>query len=321
MSENLLVNQSTVGTGTVAPPAGRDPLRHSPVFVVAPARSHTSVTVSMLGQHPQLRAFPELILFRAATVGKLLAPPTGESRVPLKARTAGLLRALAQEHEGVQSEESIERALAWLRAREGWTAADVLDHLLAMAAPATGVEKSPENTGRDDFLSRMNAAYPLARYLHLVRHPATTVASMREAWLPINYWNVQPELFHQFCLAVWYHQHSRILRFSRHLPAARYRQVRSEDILNHPKENLPELCRWLGIDASPDAVNAMCHPENSSFARRGPASAPCGHDPKFVDSPTLRPAVLPETLQLPREWVIDPWNHLLVLELGRKFGY
>ena len=26
-------------------------------------------------------------------------------------------------------------------------------------------------------------------------------------------------------------------------------------------------------------------------------------------------------LRLPGEWVIDPWNHLLALELGRTFGY
>jgi hypothetical protein len=291
------------------------------VFVVAPARSHTSVIVSMLGQHPQLRAFPELILFRAATVEELLVPPADQRSVALKVRMAGLLRALAQEHEGVQSEESIERALAWLRARARWTVADVLDHLLARAAPAAGVEKSPESTGRDDYLSHMDAAYPRARYLHIVRHPVTTVASMHQAWLPTNRWNVHPEVFHQFCLAVWYHQHSRIMRFAHRLPEMRYRRVRSEDILNHPEQSLPDMCRWLGIDDSPDAVSRMCHPEDSSYARRGPASAPCGNDPKFLDSPTLRPATVPSVLQLPKEWVIDPWNHLLVLELARTFGY
>ena len=134
----------------------------------------------------------------------------------------------------------------------------------------------------------MDDAYPRARYLHLVRHPATTVASMCEAWLPVNKWNVHPAVFPQFCLGVWYHQHARILRLVGQLPAARYRRVRAEDILNRPEETLPDVCRWLGIDASPDVVRAMCHPEDSCYARRGPASAPCGNDPKFLDSPALR---------------------------------
>jgi hypothetical protein len=305
----------------VARPENRDPHRFAPAFVAAPARSHSSVIVTMLGQHPQLHSFPELILFRGERVGDLLEMAARDTLMPLKVKMAGLLRALAEEHEGKQSEESVARALVWLQMRADWPVADVFDHLLECAAPETGVEKSPENTGRDDYLDRMNTAYPRARYLHLVRHPAASVKSMYQAWWPTNRWNVQAELFHQFCLGIWYHQHSRILRFANNLPESRYMRVRSEDIVNNPQETLPSVCRWLGIDDSQAAVGAMCHPEESAYARRGPGSAPCGNDPKFLDSPTLRPSPIPVELPLPAEWVIDPWNHLRILELAQQFGY
>lgn len=47
----------------------------SPVFVLAPARSHTSVVTQMLGQHPETYAFPELVLFNGETLESLFDPP------------------------------------------------------------------------------------------------------------------------------------------------------------------------------------------------------------------------------------------------------
>src|SRR5262249_10281696 len=44
----------------------------APVFVLAPARSHSSVAVAMLSQHPAMYGFPELRLFRARDVAGLL---------------------------------------------------------------------------------------------------------------------------------------------------------------------------------------------------------------------------------------------------------
>src|SRR5262249_46194462 len=40
----------------------------APVFILCPIRSFSSVACAMLGQHPELYAFPELRLFNADTV-------------------------------------------------------------------------------------------------------------------------------------------------------------------------------------------------------------------------------------------------------------
>jgi hypothetical protein len=305
----------------VAAPAARDPLWHAPLFVLAPARSHSSIATAMLGQHPQLCAFPELLLFRSETVAGLLRDPPGWRGVPALTRISGLCRALAQHHDGEQTEATVATAADWLRARRGWSTADVLDHLLDAAAPRIGVEKSPENASRDDYLTRLNAAYPRARYIHLTRHPVPSVRSMHHHWSGLDYWTLAPDLFHHFCLGVWTFQHRRIHTFVSALPADRRLTVRSEDLLNDPQTQLPRICAWLGIDAGAEAIEAMSHPERSPYARIGPPDALGGGDSGFLREPALRATQLPASLDVPADWQVDPWSLLSAMELAQRLGY
>src|SRR3954453_7949488 len=200
----------------------RSPTRFAPVFVLAPARSFSSVVAAMLGQHPQLYGFPELRIFRAARVGALLSEPPPGQGMPARERAAGLLRALAQTHEGQQSAAAAERAWRWLGDRADWDVALLLDQLLARVQPLTGVEKSPETSLTDAALDRVDRAYPGARYLHLVRHPWATVASMMAAWRPVVYWPVRPEHAAQFCTELWLAQHGRIEAFGGRVRSDRF---------------------------------------------------------------------------------------------------
>jgi hypothetical protein len=305
----------------VAAPPARDPMWFSPVFVLAPARSNSSVVTAMLGEHPDLCVFPELALFRKETVDALLTDPPGWRGPPTQLRMAGVYRALAEHHAGSQTEESVAAATAWVEARRSWSVGDLLDHLLGLAAPRIGLEKSPENSSREEYLVRLNATYPRARYLHLTRHPAPSVASMHRVWSDRGYWRIEPELFHHFCLGVWYYQHRRIHEFVQNLPPDRAFRVRSEDILNDPAGTLPRLCGWLGIDAGAGAIEAMSHPERSPYARNGPAGALGGWDTGFMREPELRRTEIPATLDLTPEWMIDPWLELAARELATAFGY
>jgi Sulfotransferase family len=299
----------------------RDPSRHTPVFVLAPARSNSSVVAAMLGQHPELCVFPELALFRRETVGELLSDPPGWRGAPAYQRMAGVYRALAEHHDGAQTSDTIAAAARWVEARSAWDVADLLDHLLELAAPRTGIEKSPESSARDEYLARLTAAYPRARYLHLTRHPLTSVESMNRAWSDKGYWRVAPELFHHFCLGVWYHQHRRIDGLVSSLPVDRALRVRSEALLNDPEAALPAICAWLGIDGGPRAIAAMSHPEDSPYAVLGPESAAGGWDEGFLRDPVLRRAELPESLDLPAGWVADAWLDLAARQLATRLGY
>ena len=305
----------------VAAPGQRDPLWHSPLFVLAPARSYSTVINAMLGSHPRMYPFPELALFRRAAVAELLVDPAGW-RGPVAAhRLAGLLRAVAQANEGAQTDETIERARVWLHARGSWRGEDVYDHLLARVAPRTGVQKSPEDSGRDEYLARVAAAYPRARFLHVARHPVTSATSMHLAWKDSDFWTLTPETFPSFCVGVWYHQHLRIDRFVSALPPDRGMRVRAEDVLNDPGATLPRICAWLGIDATPESIESMCHPERAPHARLGPANALGGGDGAFMRDPVPRAVELPDSLDVPAEWGVDPWLLLTAIELARRFGY
>jgi hypothetical protein len=306
---------------SVPAPARRDPLWFAPLFVLAPARTYSTVVNTMIGTHPQMFAFPELALFRRATIAELTADPAGWRGPAPEQRLAGLLRALAQANHGSQTAETIGLARHWLAVRGGWHGEDVYDHLLTRVAPLVAAQKSPEDSGRDEYLARAAAAYPRARFLHLTRHPVTSVTSMHDAWKDLDYWNVARELFHNFCIGVWYHHHLRIDRFVSALPPDRGLRVRSEDVLNDPDRTLPEICAWLGIDSSPASIDAMRHPERSPYARLGPPGAMGGGDGAFMRDPVPRAAALRASLDVPPDWGIDPWLLTATIELAYRFGY
>jgi Sulfotransferase family len=314
------VRSSTVLVTAVPLPA-RAPARFAPVFLLTPARSFSSVIAAMLGQHPQLYGFPELRLFRAARVAGLLSEPPPGTGMPARERAAGLVRALAQVHEGEQSAAAAERAWRWLVQRSDWRVALLFDHLLARVEPLVGVEKSPETSLTDEALADADQAYPAARYVHLVRHPWATVASMMVAWKPVSYWPVPREQAAQFCTELWLAQHGRIAEFGARIGSARYLRLRAEDMLNRTDEVLPRLCRWLAVDADERCIADMLRPERSLYAGPGPACASGGFDPSFLARPQRRDVVLPALTPAPASWRLAGHTQSAAIRMGHRFGY
>lgn len=298
----------------------RDPGRFRPLFVLAPARSCSSLVVAMLGQHPELYGFPELRLFHAARVGGLLAEPAAGASMPVRERLAGLVRALAQLHDGEQSPASAERAWHWLRRREHWDVAAVCDELLCLIDPIVGVEKSPETSLTDEALARAANAYPRARYVHLVRHPWSTVASMLVAWGRLSYWHLPQDQAPQYCATVWLNQHRRIADFGARVGPDRFLRLRAEDVVNQPG-TLAAACHWLGIGDGFAEITAMCGPERSPYAWPGPPNARGGFDPSFLRSPHRRAVALPRSLVPPASWKLDSSTRRAVTETACCLGY
>jgi hypothetical protein len=275
----------------------------------------------MIGMHPELYGFPELSLWRGARVVDLITDRPGARGLKARARTAGLARSVAEVFQGSQDEASVAWARQWLADRREWDVASVFDQLQARVAPSTGFEKSPENSNRQDYLERLDAAYPRARFIHLTRHPVPTAKSMYEAWKNSNLWDVPDELYHQHLLGTWLFQHGRVKTFTESLPPDRWMRVRSEDVLNDPEPNLRRICQWMGVDSGDESVDAMMHPEKSPFARLGPKNALGGNDPKFLNEPVPRQAVDPGSLDLPPDWIVDPWLYVAVVQMAAALGY
>ena len=291
--------------------------------MLAPPRSYSSVVTTMIGQHPDLAGLPELKLFCYRTIGELEASLSqfwidrGVTH-----RSPGLVRALAEFEFGGQTAQSLSAAHAWLRDRLDWSGSDVLDILLERLNPRKAVEKSPDNLETDAALTRMAAAYPRARYVHLTRHPVTTQRSMQEHWNRINP-SHSPDGEPMSGIGFWYEIHQRILHFAASLPKDRYLRVRGEDVLNDTQSQLHAIAAWLGIRADGNAIERMRHPEASPFARPGPAASGVagGNDPSFLHDPVPHRVEIPCNLEPPPGWVADPSIWKMVADLANRLGY
>jgi Sulfotransferase family len=302
------------------------------LILLAPPRSFSSVVCAMIGQHPELYGFPELLLFTTETVAQLRQSYVGRMEWgPLLAvYPPGLLRALAELDHGEQSAAAVEAAQTWLEARRDWPTRRVFDHLLQRVHPRRGVEKSPPTVAQTESLQRVLAACPTAKFLHLTRHPITALASMQEHFAPLAR-PVPPEWSEHFlpdltdprmAAWTWVRLHGNILEFTRALPPGQSMRIKGEELLSDPDTHLTRIAAWLGVRTDPAAIEAMKHPERSPYATRGPKKAPGGYDPKFLESPGLRrPRDPPPTLQPPEAWEIMPWLWERVLQRASELGY
>jgi hypothetical protein len=301
----------------------RDPDRFAPVFLLATPRSYSSVITAMIGQHPQMVGFPELKLFAYATIGELEESlPEYWRRRGAKHRSPGLVRAIAQFAFGGQQIGLLDQAQTWLRERKRWSGTDVLDFLLALSTPRTGIEKSPENVESDEALLRLSLAYPRAKYLHVTRHPVSTQKSMKDhlaRMVPGYTMTGQP----MSGISGWVATQQRILSFATPLPGNRYLRIKGEDILSSPRSCLSSIAAWLGVRTDEQAVIAMMHPEESPFACEGPGESGVmgGYDPEFLRAPALRLGQLAPALAPPTGWSRNAALWRCTVDVANELGY
>lgn len=276
---------------------------------------------------------PELNLFQAPTVeefwtGRL---PDGKLRTVFWRimRHDGILRAVSELYAGEQTIESVEMAKRWLAARFGKTTAEAHRELCEKAGPLRILDKSPAYVRRLDYLNRIIAAFPEARFIHLLRHPRGQCESVMKAdggaltafFLGGVDTRVTPPIVDPQLL--WRDANYVILKFLSGLPRDRWTRIRGEDFMQDPDGAAADLCEWLGVSSSADAIEEMKHPERSPFACIGPANARLGNDPNFLEAPALRPAhIKPQSLVGALSWRGDGRGFAPdVVKLARFFGY
>jgi sulfotransferase family protein len=301
--------------------SARATVRHEPVFVLAPARSCSTVTVALLAGHPGIYGFPEMLLFTAGTVGELLqkAPKPMQPPAFVEDQRSGILRAVADLLVGSQEEPAILRAEQWLAGRSSWSPGRLMDHLLELVYPQVGLEKSPETVLTTKALNACMDSYPNARYIHLTRHPVTTMRSTIDHLRP---WvNQSEKALVVGAASSWYLGHLRIVRKLAQLPARQWTRIRAEDLLREPAAQLPRLISWLGLPADDALIAQMMHTENWRFAGTGPSGGLLGGDPKFMMSPALRPIPEPGEIAFDESWGLLPEMRDRMIILASALGY
>lgn len=315
-------------------------LAAQPVFLLALPRSHCAQVGAMIGQHPQMCGLPETHLFSASTVTKWWEICDASTF-----RMAdGLLRAVAELFYGCQTDETILAAEGWLRRRTHYTTSLVFEELMDRVPGLVLVEGSSTLVSRPAALQRILRNFPLARFIHLIRHPRAfgeyLMKGIEEAAKqgPVPYWMLNLASFPSPSISedgtsrqntgfdpqrAWYELNGNAGEFLELVPTARKMLLRIEDLFRDTKPTLQRIAGWLGLRADDEAVDAMMHPEGSVFARPGPSRAPFGNDGGFLQNPKFEPPLAEAyALDGPLSWRQDGQDFLpKVKELARQFDY
>lgn len=294
-----------------------------PLFILCPPRSYSSIVCGMIGQHPECYGLPELNLFIGDDLGEVW---NGFAAFMRGFGRDGMLRTLAQLHEGEQTVDSVARANEWVAQHSSWPIRKVFDHLQELVGPKILVEKSPSIVYKTEFVDRMLRNFPTASLLHLIRHPrgtAESVMGLRQSHEKLkrvveNVPGLDPE-------RVWRQSHERILDATEWLPPGQCMRIQGEALLAKLDLYLPQICEWLGIRRDAEAIEAMMHPERSPYANPGPTGAPRGNDPNFLDNPQLDRERLAR-LRVPDlagelSWRRGHGFEKDTLRLAKQFGY
>jgi hypothetical protein len=303
-------------------PGNRHQKFRPPVFILAPPRSYSTVTLAIMAGHPDLFGFPEMLIFDAPTVGSLL---NEQQRRPwarpewIDVHLSGVIRATAELNWGGQSVADIRRARCWLGERPDWTTVELMNYFLELINPLIGLEKSPETVYFAEALDSCLQAYPEARFLHLTRHPLTSQRSMHA------HWRLQPGLAGQALItraaSTWYYGHSRVVTWLAQLPDIQWMRVRAEDVLSAPRSLLPRILGWLGLPASDQIIGRMLRTEDWRFAGTGESDTLFGGDQSFYRSPRLRHIPEPGPVMFDPAWKLPGDMCAQIGDLARHLGY
>lgn len=295
-----------------------------PLFILGAPRSYTSLACGMIGQHPRTYGVPELNLFVAETIADLWQDMSGLRQIQLH----GLLRVVAEVYAGEQTINALDMARRWILRRMNQSTADIYRELCQRVAPLRIVDKSPAYVSDPRYLERIAAAFPHARYLHLIRHPRTQGESIMKLsngmfavmTNSVDYSTEPPTVDPQI---MWYRVQCTIVDFLAAIPSGRRRRLRAEDLMNDTDAQLKRLCKWLGLPSDRRSIAAMRHPEHSAYACLGPVGAHLGNDINFLTSPRFRGGrVARSDLEAPLSWRPDGrCFRPEVVGMARMLGY
>lgn len=298
------------------------------LMLLSAPRSYSSLISMMIGQHPNIYAFPELHLMLRETVGEVIRMERGSQHY---LGPPGLLRALAELVYGGQNARNVLSAANWIEERRAWRSAELMDFMIERAGESKDagycLEKTPFLVFLPSALKRVKRSWPDARYIHVTRHPVTFKASMDRVVESLP--RLTPEqkaLRIENTMALWSVGQRNVIDFCESLRPEQYLRFRSEDVLKDAPQIMGDVANWLGLNCDDNAVDAMMRPEESPYATLGPANAPYGNDPDFVTNPAFRPnefqeGSLTEWLEGPDAHHLDTDRRVDISRLADLLGY
>ena len=248
-----------------AEPASIDAARGSAtaIFVVGNSRSGTTIMARLLGAHSSVHVFHELHFFEELYDGTADAELDRQQARELAARLVNIERDdYIGERDIARYLPDADRLLETLDA-DKLTAVSVFAAFLENEAARHGAGIACEQTPRNVFyLQEILRAIPGARIVVMVRDPRAVLASQKHRWkirahgaknFPMREVIRSWANYHPLMTALLWN--SSIRAGDRSRGDARVKQVRFEEFVAAPEEQLDSVCRFAGIELQHDMLH------------------------------------------------------------------
>lgn len=202
------------------------------IFLVGCPRSGTTILQSLLAAHPEIISFPETKFFHYLWTDKL------SDKLPRRLRDFFYKEIHRPD---LYDESEIRRPYSALE-RIKWFI-QILDRLARESNVDIWLEKTPEHIY---FAQEILNVLPGAKYIHIIRNPLDTIASMRKATkdpMTNSLWRGEWSL--DFCLQRW-KSSALINHFFHNNPS--HLLVKYEDLLQDKVKFLSKCCDFIDIE-------------------------------------------------------------------------
>lgn len=266
-----LADRLRVAAGRVAPEHPPAELVAAPAFVCGYYRSGTTLMAGLLQGHPDVVSLPSESRYFGQWRRRLASLPEEEMLADL--HDGWIRRAVSPDglppfwSLGRPWEDGDDRYAAFTRALFAYTAGrKPSDDLLGIVAAAFAQGMNPrlwaEKTPTNEFhVPEIVAAYQNARFVHMVRDPRATLASIKA-------WNRGQHLVSVPAAAVELRKSFEAACTNvERIGADRYLVVRYEDLVTEPEREMRRVASFLGLDWS-DVLVTPSTTANSSNAER-----------------------------------------------------
>lgn len=269
-------------------------------FVLGTPRSGTTLLRVMLEGHPGLFVPPEMVLGPYETMA------AREEGLNKRFWEKGGLRRSLMEIRGLD----VQGAREAVQAMRDLTVREVYQLLQQEIGDRMLIDKCPHLGMPDGSLERLIKWFPNARFVWIVRNPASVIRSLQN--MPMA--EVMLQGYPGGPKQVWEVSNTRIEAFLRdHVPEDRWARIRYEDLVQDPEPELRKAASALGVDYHP----AMATPYEGDRMRSGPKGARAIGDPNLAGRGKLDPS-------LATKW-LEGFDHRTVSEgtkaLASRYGY
>lgn len=270
-------------------------------FVLGAPRSGTTLLRVMLAGHSKLFVPPEMVLGPYETMA------AREKGLDKRFWEKGGLRRALIELRGLEVDEAKQA----VRDLSDKTVKEVYELLQDEVGDRILVDKCPHLGMPDGSLERLWDWFPQARFVWIVRNPASVIRSIQN--MPMA--EVMLQGYPGGPREVWETSNRRIQSFLQdNVPEDRWAMVQYEDLVKDPEPHLRRAAAALGLDYEP----AMAKPyQGDDRMRTGPKGARAIGDPNMAGRGKLDPS-------LATKW-LDGFDHRTVSDgtklLAKEFGY